>query len=271
MLYIVATPIGNLKDITLRALEVLEQVDVIACEDTRKSSTLLNTYNIKKPLISYHKFSEQKASQQIIDIIKQGKSVALISDSGMPVISDPGHVLISKMKAESLPYTVLPGATALISALVLSGFDSSGFVFLGFLPETNKQRKLVMESVKNLKMTLIFYVSPHKIERDLKFLYSKLGARKACFVKEITKIHETVYDFVLGDEIELNTKGEFVLMVSGAEKVASQSDLVLNKEELTKQLNKLVSGGINEKAALKLLAEKHNVKKQEVYKILKVK
>ena len=134
MLYIVATPIGNLKDISYRAIEVLSEVDIIACEDTRHSLKLLSAYDIKKPLVSYHKFNDRKESEKLAELLKEGKNVALISDAGMPVISDPGNVLVNILKENDLEYTVIPGATAFATALVLSGFDASKFLFLGFLP-----------------------------------------------------------------------------------------------------------------------------------------
>ena len=160
MIYFVATPIGNLKDITLRALEVLKSVDVIACEDTRNSLKLLNYYEISKKLIAYHKFNENNSSDGIIALAKQGKNIAVISDAGMPVISDPGQILINKLIEENIAFTVVPGASASLSALLLSGLDSVNFTFVGFLDEQNKKRKEQIEKVKDYYSTLIFYVSP---------------------------------------------------------------------------------------------------------------
>ena len=151
MLYFVATPIGNLKDISLRAIEVLESVDVIACEDTRNSLKLLNHYNINKKLIAYHKFNERNSADGIISLLKQGKNIAVISDSGMPVISDPGGILIEKLKQNNLEYTVVPGANAGLCALLLSGLSSTTYTFVGFLPEQNKDRKKLIEYIINYK------------------------------------------------------------------------------------------------------------------------
>jgi 16S rRNA (cytidine1402-2'-O)-methyltransferase len=270
MLYIVSTPIGNLKDITFRAIETLNQVDIIACEDTRKSLILLNKYNIKKQLISYHKFTEQKSSEQIISLLQQGKDVALISDSGTPLISDPGYILIEKLKSKGLEYTIIPGANAAVSALVLSGFDTTSFVFVGFLPEKNKDKIKIIENIKALEFSLIFYISPHNLEKDVEFLYKNLGGRKACFVKEITKIYETIYDFTLGQELDINSKGEFVLIVEGCKKDISQS-LDFNKDNLKEIFDELVNQGLSEKDAMKKISEDFKVKKQDVYKMLKVK
>lgn len=267
MLYIVATPIGNLKDISLRAIETLEKVDIVACEDTRKTAILLNHLGIKKQMISYHKFSEQRVSEELIALLKQGKEIALVSDSGMPLISDPGYILVEKLKQESLQYTVIPGASASVSALVLSGLDTNRFCFVGFLPEKQSQKKKLLESVKNLEMSLIFYVSPHSLEKDIDFVSQVLGERKASLVKEITKIYETVYDFVLGQKIEINTKGEFVLVVEGKKEEKRE----MTPEIVFEMFEEAVIAGSSDSNAIKAIAKHFGVQKQEVYKVLKVK
>ena len=167
MLYFVATPIGNLKDISFRALDVLNAVDEIACEDTRHSLGLLNAYEIKKPLFSYHKFNEKEVGEKIIQKLKQGKNIAVITDAGMPIISDPGNVLVNMLVEEGLEFTVIPGACAFVSALVLAGLDSSRFCFLGFMPDKNSDRKEFLEKYKNLDLTLIFYSAPHDVKKDI--------------------------------------------------------------------------------------------------------
>lgn len=156
MLYFVATPIGNLKDVSFRAIEVLKSVDEIACEDTRHSLGFLNAYDIKKPLFSYHKFNERESGEKIIEKLKDGKNIAVISDAGMPVISDPGNILAQMLIEEGLEFTVIPGACAFVSALVLSGLDSARFCFLGFLPQKASERREFLDKYKNLDMTLIF-------------------------------------------------------------------------------------------------------------------
>ena len=267
MLYIVGLPIGNLKDISLRALEVLGEVDVIACEDTRNTLKLLNHYEIKKKLIAYHKFNEKQMSEEIVSLLKEGKHIALVSDSGMPVISDPGNILVQKLKSEHLEYTVIPGASASLSALILSGMQSNRFTFVGFLPEKNVDRKHLLESLKYIEHTLIFYISPHSLKKDTQSIYESFGARKACFVKEITKIYETVYDFVLGEEIDINEKGEFVLIVKGAsEKENKNEDL-----SIPEMIQLLKDGGMTENQAISKVAKQNHMTKQELYKILKVK
>ncbi|MGI5842008.1 MAG: 16S rRNA (cytidine(1402)-2'-O)-methyltransferase [Christensenellales bacterium] len=271
MLYIVGLPIGNLKDITLRALETLQSVDFIACEDTRKTLILLNHYSIKKPLIAYHKFNEQQKSEEIVKLLLQGKTGALVSDSGMPLISDPGQILISKLIENNLKYTVIPGPTASISALVLSGLSLQAFCFLGFLPEKQSARKKLLNIYKNLPSTLVFYISPHSLEKDIAAIYEIFGARKAVLVKEITKVFETAYHFVLGQEIDINEKGEFVLVVEG--KQEANEEQTPQDEASLKDLveKKMQTEGITENQAIALVAKENNIKKQELYKLLKAK
>ena len=202
MLYIVGTPIGNLKDISLRALEVLKSVDEIACEDTRHSLALLNAYQIKKSLSSCHKFNEKEAGEKLIEKLKEGKNIALISDAGMPVVSDPGNVLVNMLIENGLEFTVVPGACAFVSALILSGLDSSRFAFLGFMPEKSSQRTEFLERYKDLDMTLIFYSAPHDVKKDVESIYKVFGDRRAVTVREITKLHETVESFNLSDGLK---------------------------------------------------------------------
>lgn len=263
MLYFVATPIGNLKDISFRAIEVLESVDIIACEDTRNSLKLLNHYNINKKLIAYHKFNERNSADGIIALLKQGKNIAVISDSGMPVISDPGSVLIEKLKQNDIQYTVVPGANAGLCALLLSGLSSTSYTFVGFLPEQNKDRKKLLEDIKNYKSTLMFYISPHSLLKDIKFLYENLGDRKACLVNEITKLHEKTLSFCLGDELEIEPRGEYVLVVEGATEVAQ----IVSELSIEDQLKQLIADGVRKNDAVKQVAQKNNISRNEVYKI----
>lgn len=260
MLYFVATPIGNLKDITYRAVETLNSVDVIACEDTRRSLTLLNHYGIKKQLISYHKFNEKESCQKIIDILNSNKSVAVITDAGMPVISDPGNVLVKTLMENNLEYTVVPGASAFTSALVLSGVDSERFCFIGFLPEKKSEREQLLSSFKDTPATLIFYSAPHDVVKDVETLYSVLGNRPAVAVKEITKIHEKVEKFNLQDGYPFEPKGEYVILV---EYVKSDPNKHLTDKEL---IQKYINDGMEKKEALKKVAKERGVSKSELYK-----
>lgn len=261
MLYFVATPIGNLKDITLRALEVLKSVDAIYCEDTRHSLALFNHYDIKKPLFSYHKFNEQKKCEEIIDRLSNGQSVAVVSDAGMPCISDPGNVLINKLIENGLDYTIIPGASASLCALVLSGFDSSKFAFVGFLPEKQSERQALLEKYKQLDMTLIFYSAPHDVNKDLQSIYSVFGNRRVATVKEITKIYEKVDIFNLKDMEEVSAKGEYVIIV---EKSTASPNEGLTDKEL---IDKYVSEGLDKKEALKKVAKERKIPKSELYKL----
>lgn len=261
MLYFVGTPIGNLKDISLRALEVLKSVDEIACEDTRHSLGLLNAYEIKKPLFSYHKFNEREAGEKIIEKLKSGKSIAVITDAGMPVISDPGNVLTQMLVENGLEFTVIPGACAFVSALVLSGLDSSRFCFLGFLPQKQSERIEFLQKYKALDMTLIFYSAPHDVKKDIETIYSVFGDRRAVAVKEITKLHESAQRFSLSQNLSKEPKGEYVLLVEGANYI--NDNLKLTEKE---HIELYISQGVDKKEALKKVAKERGVSKSSLYK-----
>ena len=266
MLYFVATPIGNLKDITLRAIEVLKSVDLIACEDTRRSLTLLNHYEIKKPLVSYHKFNERESGEKIITTLKQGKNVAVISDAGMPVISDPGNQLVNMLIENNLEYTVVPGASAFTSALVLSGLSADRFCFIGFLPPKQADRKELLQDFKEIPATLIFYSAPHDVKKDIQSIYEVLGNRKAAVVKEISKIHEKTEWFELKNGLSDEPRGEYVILVEKGEKTDLNENL--SNGEL---IEKYISEGVDKKQALKIVAKERGVAKSELYKYTIVK
>ena len=261
MLYFVGTPIGNLKDITFRALEVLKEVDEIACEDTRHSLSLLNAYQIKKPLFSYHKFNEREAGEKIIEKLKNGINIAVITDAGMPVISDPGNILVEMLVENGLEFTVVPGACAFVSALVLSGLDCSKFCFLGFMPQKSSDRKEFLEKYKDLDMTLIFYSAPHDIKKDIESVYNVFGDRRAVAVKEITKIHESADRFNLKDNLSREPKGEYVLLVEGGRK--ENTLLSLTEKE---HIQYYIEQGLDKKEALKKVAKERGVSKSDLYK-----
>ncbi len=261
MLYIVATPIGNLKDITLRAIEVLKEVDLIACEDTRHSLKLLSAYEIKKPLISYHKFNEKESAEKIVEKLKEGKNIALISDAGTPIVSDPGNILVKTLCENSLEFTVIPGACACVSALVLSGLDTARFCFLGFMPEKKSERGEFLEKYKTLDITLLFYSAPHDVEKDLMDVYSVFGDRRAVAVREITKLHEERIEFTLSSGLGKDAKGEFVIVVEGFK--GKTYDENISPEE---QIAIYVSQGFDKKDALKRVAKERGIKKSELYK-----
>ena len=261
MLYFVATPIGNLKDISLRAIEVLNTADEIACEDTRHSLALLNHLGIKKPLFAYHKFNERASGEKIIGKLKEGKNIAVISDAGTPLISDPGSILIRMLKENNLDFTVIPGACALINALVLSGMDCSEFTFLGFLPDKAGERKSFLEKYKSLDTTLVFYSAPHDIKKDISSIYEVFGDRKAVAVKEITKLHESAEEFNLKDGISGEPRGEYVLIVEKCGKDVGY--LEMTEEE---HINAYIASGMDKKEAVKAVAKERKVSKSSLYK-----
>lgn len=260
MLYLVATPIGNLKEITHRAIEVLESVDYIACEDTRTSKILLDSYNIRKPLVSYHKFNEMKSGGEIIEDLKQGKDIAVISDAGMPGISDPGNILVNLCKENDLPYTVVSGASALINAFVLSGYETP-FTFVGFLPDNNSRRQKLLDDLSRISSTLIFYCSPHSLMDDVADMYQAFGDREVCFVREISKKFEEITYSTLSKGYESTLKGEFVVIVRKTEQEKTQ-------DNIDEKLQTLLNMGLTKSDASKVIAKLTGVKKSDIYKNL---
>ncbi len=261
MLYFIATPIGNLDDMSFRAVETLKNCDIIACEDTRHSQILLNHYGIKVKTIAYHKFNEQNSADGIIELLNQGKNVAVISDAGMPVISDPGNILAKKLHEKDIKYTVIPGASAGLSALILSGFDANQFAFFGFLSEKNKELKVQLNDIKNFNGTKILYSSKYNINKDLKSLHSSLGDVRVAIVSEITKMHENCEIVTLPYELD-EPKGEFVLVIEQKheEQVEITDELLLN--EMAKLLKE------NDKqTTFKILKEKYNLTKSYIYNL----
>ena len=258
MIYFISTPIGNMGDITYRAVETLNAVDVIACEDTRHSQPLLARYGIKKPLISYQKFNEAAQAEKILALAAEGKSVAVISDAGTPVISDPGAVLVKKLIEFDVPFTVVPGANAVLPALILSGFGGR-FSFIGFLPEKKGDALRLLESFSAVDSALVFYCAPHDLKKVNALLAEGLGKRNAVAVKEITKVFESRYPFVLGDEITFDERGEFVIVVEGA-KAADFSKLPV-KEHIALYLGE----GLTKMEAIKRVAKERGVPKSSLY------
>ena len=261
MLYFVSTPIGNLDDMSFRAIETLKNCDIIACEDTRHSQILLNHFNIKAKTIAYHKFNEQNSADGIIDLLNQGKNVAVISDAGMPVISDPGNILAKKLHHNNIKYTIIPGANAGLSALILSGFDANQFSFFGFLSEKNKELKTQLNDIKNFNGTKIIYSSKYNINKDLKSLYSTLGEVRVAIVSEITKMHENCEVVTLPYNID-EPKGEFVLVIEQQpeEKIEITDEILLAEmKDLLKENDK--------QTTFKILKEKYNLTKSYIYNL----
>ena len=271
-LYLVPTPIGNLKDITLRALEVLKSVDIIACEDTRQSLKLLNHFGIRKTLISYHKHNENGKSEDIIKELKEDKNVAIISDAGTPGVSDPGVVIVKKCIAEGLSFEVLPGATAITTALVYSGLDTTKFIFRGFLPRENKERRPVIEELLERKESLIFYEAPHRLKNTLEFLYESFGDRNISICRELTKLHEEIIRLKLSEAIEYysenNPRGEYVLVLEGKSEAAIEEEEMEKWSNLTieEHIKKYITEGLTKKDAIKKVSKDRKMTKSEIYK-----
>ena len=261
MIAFVATPIGNLKDITLRALEALQNADVIFCEDTRHTVKLLNAHGIKKPLRACHKFNEHEAAAEIVALFKEGREVCIVSDAGMPVVSDPGNTVSQDLRAAGVPYTVLPGANAALSALVLSALDASRFTFVGFLPDKAGERRRLLERFKNARETLLFHSAPQDVDRDIAALFEAFGDRKACAVREITKLFEEAKDFTLKEGLAGEKRGEYVLVVEGA-----SGESPLNALSVREHVKAYMGEGLTKKEALKKAAEDRGVSKSELYR-----
>ena len=250
---------------TLRSLDVLKNVDIIYCEDTRNTSKLLNYYDIKTPLVSYHKHNEQSRSEEIIDkILLENINCAVVSDAGMPSISDPGQILLEKAIDRDVDIEVLPGASASITALVRSGFDSLQFMFLGFVPRKNAEKNKFYEQIKNATMTTIIYESVHRIESTVEELSKFLGSRKICVLRELTKIHESVIKGTCAEVMEMlkneTVKGEFVIVI---DKLIEEDEDIDVKEKLTE----LIDDGISKKQAVKIVSDLYDLKKNDVYKV----
>ena len=261
MVNFVATPIGNLKDITLRALDTLRSADVIFCEDTRHTLKLLNAYEIKKPLFSCHKFNEKEAAEKIVALAQEGKEVAIVSDAGTPVVSDPGNVVCKILRENGVAYTVIPGACACISALVLSALDGGRFTFVGFLPEKGSEKKALLQKFAALQTTLIFHSAPQDIDKDVKAMYEVFGERKACAVREITKIHEESIPFFLSTGLDGEKRGEYVLVVEGAKEEENALNFLSEREHIQAYM----AQGYDKKEALKMAAKDRGVSKSTLY------
>ena len=269
VLYIVATPIGNLDDITYRAVKVLSDVDLIAAEDTRHTLKLLNHLEISKPLISYYKETEKVKSKIIIEKLKEGKNVAVVSDAGTPGISDPGAILCSMAIEENIPVTAVLGPSAFVQALITSGFDTSDFSFYGFLPVKENVRKDFLKNLKERKETLIFYESPHRIDKTLSSMFEAFGAeRRVVISRELTKIHEEYLRGTLGDMIDFPEdakRGEFVIIVEGAKNIESDTD----DDKIIECIKEYLEKGYSLKESVGIVSDELNLRKNYVYNIAK--
>ena len=262
-LYLIPTPIGNLDDITVRALKVLEAVDFVLCEDTRETGKLLSKYNIKKKLVSCHEFNEEKIKENVVEELKNGKNIGLVTDQGTPIISDPGYIIAREVINSGLNVISLPGATAFVPALTSSGISPSPFVFYGFLNSKSSKQKKELQSLKNLKYTMIFYEAPHRLKDTLTNMLEVFGNRNISINREISKIHEEICRGRISELIDLvdNMKGEFVIIVEGNTEVVDYSHLTVFEH-----IKLYLDDGMSEKDAIKLVAKERNVAKSVIYK-----
>lgn len=269
-LYLVATPIGNLEDITLRALRVLKEVSLIACEDTRHTRKLLDHFGIQKPTISYHEHNEQDRAQELTARLSQGESIALVTDAGTPGVSDPAYRLVVAALEHNIQVIPIPGATALIAGLIASGLPTDAFLFAGFLPAKRNARREKLEAVRYVRETLIFYEAPHRIRETLMEAQAVLGNRQASLARELTKLHE---QFLRGTLAEISLtlqaqepRGEITLVIAGANEHEEQP--LPAHETLTTQLEQLMNSGTSRNDALKQLAKRRGLSKKEAYRLL---
>jgi len=267
VLYLVPTPVGNLEDMTPRAVRMLAEADFIACEDTRTSLPLLRRYGVSKPLVAYHAFNEKGKTEALLERLLSGENGALISDAGTPGISDPGYQLIRRCIDEGIEISALPGPTAFVPALVLSGLPPYPFLFYGFLPDKQGERERAILSAAALPWTLVFYVSPHKAEKHLLHLLELLGDRKAALVREISKIYEEARRGTLSylaESVREGVKGELVLVVEGAAGERERTDL----PDWRERAKTLAANGVSSREVVKILAEEYSVSKNEVKSFL---
>ena len=269
-LYLVATPIGNLEDITLRALRVLKEVNLIACEDTRHTRKLLDHFGIHKPTVSYHEHNEFTRAEELTGRLLNGESIALVTDAGTPGISDPAYRMVVAAIENNITVIPIPGATALIAGLIASGLPTDAFLFIGFLPAKRHARREKLEAVRNMRETLVLYEAPHRIRETLSEAQAVLGNRRAALARELTKMHE---QFLRGTLAEISAqlqaqepRGEITLVIAGASEADEQC--APDREALTTQLEQLMNSGNSRNDALKQLARMRGLSKKETYRLL---
>ena len=275
-LYLCATPIGNLEDITFRVLRTLKEVDLIAAEDTRNSIKLLNHFEIKTPMTSYHEFNKIEKAYQLVDKLKAGQNIALITDAGTPGISDPGEEIVRICYEEGVAVTSLPGAAACITALTMSGRPTRRFAFEAFLPRDKKQRQEVIEQLKNETRTIVMYEAPHHLIKTVSELYKALGDRELTVCREMTKKHEekmqTTFSELLEYSKEHEPRGEYVLVICGRnpEEIKKEKQLSWESMSIEEHMQMYESQGIDHKEAMKLVAKDRGVSKRDIYQQLLV-
>lgn len=273
-LYVCATPIGNLKDMTFRAVQILGKADLIAAEDTRNSAKLLNYFEIKTPMTSYHEHNKFEKGKKLLEKLKKGKNIALISDAGTPAISDPGEELVKMCAEAGIAVTVVPGASACVAALALSGLSTRRFSFEGFLPTKKKERKEVMKELERETRTIILYEAPHRLVKTLKELEALLGERRASICRELTKKHEAVFRTTLKEAAryysENEPKGECVVIIEGKSKEELRQEVSRKWEDISveEHMGIYLDQGLEKKEAMKQVAKDRGLSKREVYQRL---
>lgn len=273
-LYLCATPIGNLEDMTFRAIRILQEVDLIAAEDTRNSIRLLNHFDIHTPLTSYHEYNKIEKAYVLIEEMKKGKDIALITDAGTPGISDPGEDLVRLCYENGVEVTSLPGACACVTALTLSGLSTRRFCFEAFLPSDKKEKQEVLEELKDETRTIIIYEAPHRLVRTLKELLETLGDRRMTVLRELTKKHETAWQTTIEDAItryeQEDPKGECVLVIEGRSQKEIEDEAKAAFEEISieEHMKRYEDQGIARKEAMKLVAKDRGVTKRDIYQYL---
>jgi len=273
-LYLCATPIGNLEDITFRVIRTLKEADVIAAEDTRNSIKLLNHFEIKTPLTSYHEFNKYDKAKVLVNRMLEGENVALITDAGTPGISDPGEELVKQCYEAGIEVTSLPGAAACITALTLSGLSTRRFAFEAFLPNDKKEKAAILEELKTETRTIIIYEAPHRLKKTIAELYAALGNRRMTAVKELTKLHENVFVTNFKEALayyeENEPRGEYVLVIEGKkiEELKKEKEASFNEMDINEHMKLYMDKGMDKKEAMKAVAVDRGIPKREVYKML---
>ncbi len=273
-LYLCATPIGNLEDITIRVLRTLREVDLIAAEDTRNSIKLLNHFHIKTPMTSYHEYNKTEKAYQLVEKMRQGQNIALITDAGTPAISDPGEDLVRICHESGISVTSLPGPAACITALTVSGLSTRRFAFEAFLPREKKERAAILDSLRQETRTIILYEAPHHLVKTLEELYETLGDRAVTLCRELTKKYETLFSTTISGAVsyyrEQEPRGEFVLVIQGKnqQQILREQQLSWESIPLEEHMQKYESQGISRKEAMKMVAKDRGISKRDVYGML---
>ena len=273
-LYLCATPIGNLEDITLRVLRTLKEADLIAAEDTRHSIKLLNHFDIKTPMTSYHEFNKVEKARYLVDKMREGTNVALITDAGTPGISDPGKELVRQCYEAGIEVTSLPGPAACITALTISGMATRRFAFEAFLPTDKKEKQEIFEELKKETRTIVLYEAPHRLVRTLSELLENLGDRRISVCRELTKTHETVFRTTVSEALSYyeteEPRGECVLVIEGKNRMEIQQEQERSWEAISieEHMKRYLDGGTDKKEAMKLVAKDRGMKKRDVYQYL---